>query len=402
MTGNHISKKNCCGCTLCSTICPKKCIKMEQNFQGFYEPIINEKECIQCGKCLRLCPTNNSKSLIKDASVNIKQIAYAGITNNKLTWKKSSSGGAFTEICNAFFEYNGSKNCVFFGATMDNLKVVHKCTTDIKKINMFSKSKYVQSDVRNIFESVESFLNKHYKVLFSGTPCEISALKRFLGDRQSLVFYVDFICHGVGSPKVFERFINEEEKKEGKEIVDYSFREKNNSGDCYLSKITYVNGKTKTYELDSYNRLFLNQMCINKNCSNCEWKNDKRVGDITIADFKGLLKCLPSIKDWRAHSAIIINSEKGKRLLKYLDQKMKLVECYIEIIKKNNPFFYRNKYRFNNDSFFNYYCNSSLSIDELAKKYTDIKKRNIIKRIIHRIPMKIRYPLIRIIEKEKI
>ena len=213
------SKEKCTGCGLCSTVCPTKSIKIVQDREGFYYPEI-ENSCINCGKCSRACPILN-EPVIEN---RITQKVCMAIHKDKKIWEKSTSGGAFTAICNLF----GDSETIVFGAKFDanNKGVCHTFVEGVENIDAFRGSKYSQSLIGDSFVFAKEFLEKGRKVIFSGTPCQISALRNYLGGKSyKNLLCIDLICHGVGSPKVLKEYLEECETNE-KAILDYEFRHK--------------------------------------------------------------------------------------------------------------------------------------------------------------------------------
>jgi len=212
-------KINCSGCTACSHVCPTSCIEMLSDEEGFYYPYYNVEKCINCKKCERICPILNSKN---EGDININQFVVTARSKNNTIWHKSTSGGAFSEICKSY----GDKDTIIVGVEMLNLKAVHSSVVGVENIEKFRKSKYVQSDLKDVFVEVEKYLNNGVKLIFSGAPCQIAGLKSYLKKGYDNLFLIDFICHGVGSPLVFTNYIKYINEKSGKTIKNYSFREK--------------------------------------------------------------------------------------------------------------------------------------------------------------------------------
>ncbi len=193
------AKKDCTGCSACKNICPVNCISMIEDEEGFNYPVADDR-CISCAKCELICPIKNKKNI---SDMEIKQYAAAAITKNPEVWAASSSGGAFTEICNAY----GDSETIIFGARVDGLKVIHDHVVGVENIGMFRKSKYVQSSVTHHFTKAKEFLELDKRVIFTGTPCQIAGLRAYLNKEYVNLLCVDLICHGVGSPKVFQSSI---------------------------------------------------------------------------------------------------------------------------------------------------------------------------------------------------
>ena len=383
------NKQDCVGCSACKSICPKQCIIMQPDERGFLYPNVDNSKCIKCNLCLKVCPIQKQKNIIKEKEQ--KHICNVGITLDNNVLEKSSSGGAFTEICKTIQE-NIQGDIYIFAATFKELKVYH-CGTNIDNISIFNKSKYIQSDMKNCFIKIKQFLSNNKKVVFCGTPCQVDGLHCYLQREYKNLFTIDFICHGVGSPLVFDRFIKETEKKYNKKIVEYIFRyTKKIRGNfpSYISFTRFSDGQTNTKYLDVYNKLFLNQLCLRDSCGDiCRYRKPIRYSDITIADFKGNL----NIKDPRRYSTIITNSKKGENVLKILNKRMNLYDYNIELIKKNNPLFFHTTYENpKRNEFFNDFT-KGLSIEDLVVKYVPKQKFKIKNFIVKLIPYDIKYKI---------
>ena len=262
-------------------------------------------------------------------------------TKNEELWKKSASGGAFGEICKAY-AMQDKENTLIYGACFDGTYVMH-CGTDIDNIGIFHKSKYVQSDLKNCFAEIKEALVNGNRVLFSGTPCQVAGLKKLVGADNKKLFCVDLICHGVGSPKVFEKYLSELENAGGKKIESYTFRVKKIIKG-YLarhnSQITFSDGSCNYVTVDYYNKLFLSQLCLRDCCGeDCRYRNSDRTGDITIADFNNFNYVFPRIYDKKSYSTVVVNNKKGEEFYNNLADKVFSYQCSIEDIEKNNPLF---------------------------------------------------------------
>lgn len=365
------NKDQCTGCAACANICPVSCIRMISDAEGFEYPSADLDICINCGKCEKTCPAL-TPDLQKNKSSH--QESYAAIINDNKIWSQSSSGGAFTAICQAFADNQDS--LFVFGCEIDSDKIIkHSYVQGIKNINKYRHSKYVQSRIGLCYRDLKKLLLDQKKVVFVGTPCQVAGLTAYLGNKQyDNLLKVDFICHGVGSPLVFDKYLNDLKVKFKTDDITYSFRNKmlqNNELHIYVSKI--IHGSKKTYiEKDAYNTLFLNQLCLRPSCStNCQYRTIERTGDITIADFKGLNSIFPNMQsDYKNYSTVVFNTSQGQKYKERLMQIMQLLPCSIKDIKSWNPLIYKttpgnpNRNRFFEDFEHGY------SIPYLLKKYT--------------------------------
>lgn len=326
--------EKCTGCTACMAVCPQKCITMEMDNEGFFYPIVSDN-CIKCGKCERVCPIQKQNGEVS----KFKKKAFAALTKEKSIWNRSTSGGAFSEICRAW----GDENTIVCGACWENLNVVHKCIVGVENIEPLRKSKYVASDMRGCFSEINSYLSQGKRVIFSGTPCQVAGLKNYLQRDYDNLLLIDLICHGVGSPLVFQECLMaignqvngiiksyEFRAKRGYEKFDFGERERREETCVYLRN-------------DQYVQLFLNQNCLRPSCGgNCIFRTENRQGDVTLADFKGLTKVFPQLLGTKYnYSTIVINSEKSLKLVDKLAKNMMMFECSIDDVKEYNPLFYK-------------------------------------------------------------
>ena len=197
---NIIDKKNCCGCNACVQHCPKSCITMQEDGEGFLYPIVDQEVCIDCGLCQKVCPVLNQGEERKPLQV------YAANNPNEEVRMQSSSGGVFTLLAETIIQEGG----VVFGVRFnDDWEVIHDYTETKEGLAAFRGSKYVQSRIGESYCQVERFLKKGRKVLFTGTPCQIAGLNLFLRKEYDNLLTVDFICHGVPSPGVWKSYLEE-------------------------------------------------------------------------------------------------------------------------------------------------------------------------------------------------
>lgn len=388
------NKKQCTGCAACYSVCPVHCIEMKTDEEGFLYPYASDN-CIKCNLCEKVCPMINNNDIKND----FQKQAFAAVSKDLKIWKRSASGGAFSEICKAF----GDENTIIVGAAWNGFEVHHILVKGVNNILPLCKSKYISSFIDDTLISIKKHLDMGEKVIFCGTPCQVSGLKSFLQKEYENLLTIDLICHGSGSPMVFKSCVKILEKQFGKKIVSYQFRTKRKLFETdYLSKLSFEKGKDEYVANDCYNQLFLSQNCLRPSCGeNCIFRNENRQGDITIADFKGLAEVFPNLKGTRKnYSSIVINSCKGSRLVKDLEKNMKLLSCEIDDIKKYNPLFYKQTW-FSKDRqmFFDDFLKSP---EDTIKKWTNPTKKfhkGLKRKVFDILPEKIRKNIVTLINQ---
>lgn len=319
------------GCAACYSACPVKCITMQPDEEGFLYPEASEA-CIKCKLCEKVCPMNTEKS-----TSSYPKKAFAAITKDKSIWKRSTSGGAFSEIV---------RNCadnetLIAGAAWDGFKVHHISVIGFDNIAPLCKSKYVSSAIEDTFIEIRNHLRNGKKAIFCGCPCQVDGLKRFLMKDYENLLTIDLICHGQGSPLVFQECIKTLGQELGENVSSYEFRTKRwIIEDEYMSKV--VTGKKSHYLVkDYYQQLFLSQDILRPACGdNCRYRNQNRPGDITIADCRGLTKIFPDLIGHKQnYSTIVVNTSKGGNAVSALTKTMNLREYTIDDVVKYNPLF---------------------------------------------------------------
>lgn len=358
------NKEQCCGCAACVQKCPKHCISFEEDKEGFYYPVVNEELCVDCGLCEKVCPVTNARS-----PKDMPQKVYAYKNENIDIRYRSSSGGFFTTIAETIIDDGG----VVFGARFDNnWRVVHGFTETKEGLKYFRGSKYVQSFIGNSFKQVEEFLKLGKKVLFSGTPCQISALYLFLRKDYENLYTMDFVCHGVPSPGIFKWYLQERINEvallgdknsvsfstitsipkgdilipNGIEIKDIRFRDKctgwkKYSFALYLVKASADGEKiqltlSKDCGQDFYLKGFIGDLYLRPSCYNCTSKSLSSNSDFTVADFWGQEDNVPEFDNDTGVSAILMNTDKAKFLISHMDG-LHFLEMDFQTFFQQNP-----------------------------------------------------------------
>lgn len=301
-----VDKKDCCGCYACYNVCPKNCIEMKVDTEGFWYPSVNSDECIHCNVCQNVCPAVNENK------TDNNPVSYLGYNNNRDIRKSSSSGGMFTPIAEKIINDGG----VVFGAAFnDNFEVEHICVDSLEDLSKLRGSKYVQSKIGDTYCQVKSLLKDGKTVLFTGTPCQIEGLYSYLGkERADNLFTQDIICHGVSSPNVWNEYLKY--RANGTDIKDVSFRNKK-YGWHYFSMMIETDKKryTKRLDEDLFIKLFLDNTILRPSCYVCKFKKEVRISDFTLADCWRPAKVKSQIKDDdKGLSMMFVNTDKARNL----------------------------------------------------------------------------------------
>jgi len=232
-------------------------------------------------------------------------------------WKKSSSGGAFTALTDVWFESYGDFAVIYGCALDENLSAIHIRANNTKNRDLCRGSKYIQSDIIKVYSKVAEDLKSNLKVLFSGTPCQISAIKGYLDfynvPRENLLT-VDFVCHGVGSNHFFEDYVSNLEKKYNSKAISCNFRAKSRPGKIQDMEILFENSRkynAASTKYDWFYSAYIKNLILRPSCFNCPFASVDRISDITIADNW----CLNTSYKEKAKSLIIVNSALGDSLV---------------------------------------------------------------------------------------
>lgn len=311
---------DCCGCTACASICAHDAITMKPDALGFLYPEVDKSKCVECGLCEKVCAFNDQY----DKSDNVAPATYAGRNKNIEELRESRSGAVFIAFSNYILDNGG----VVYGAGYtDYFRVVHKRATTKEERNEFKGSKYVQSDLTGIFKMVKDDLKAGRKVLFSGTPCQTAGLHSFIPKRlQEQLFLVDIVCHAVPSPYLWRDYLDYQEKKHKKRIVKTDFRDKTHGWySNHLEKFTFADGTSLTDFGHRY--FFYSGLSVRHSCAECKFCNMTRPSDISIGDFWGIENVAPAFNsDNKGVSLVIVNTDKGKRLLSGSESELNLLE----------------------------------------------------------------------------
>lgn len=312
----------CCGCGACEQVCPKSAITMQEDEHGFLYPQIDGAKCVDCGLCLKTCAFQSGYPTRKEYD---PPFGYAARHKDPEILMNSRSGGAFTAISDQILKMGG----VIYGVGYEGRgyrKVVHKRAQTARERDEFCGSKYVQSDMRQVYRQVKQDLQDGRWVLFTGTGCQTGALHKFLGKEYARLLTMDLVCYGVPSPKVWRDFLDMREREERRRISAVDFRDKKKFG-WKTHRETITVGK-KEISSRLYTKIFIKALATRPSCFECVYVNQNRVGDITIADFWGHEEAVPGFaQDDRGVSLVMVNTEKGKQIWEMARDDLDVEEC---------------------------------------------------------------------------
>lgn len=314
------NKENCTGCSACASVCPNVCIKMQEDQEGFWYPAVNVSECVQCGLCVRTCPVLQKQGLqAEERTLDIK--AYAAYNKAGSVRLESSSGGIFPLLAEEIVNAGG----VVFGASFDeDFNVIHDYAETYDEISKFMGSKYVQSKIGNSYQLVRDALNQDRMVLFTGTPCQISGLRYFLGREYNNLLCQDVICLGVPNPKAWRKYVAFREELAGSTTCNVSFRRKDKGWTRYSVFFQFANNTSyqRCHYRDEYMTAFLRAISIRPSCYVCRFRGIRRESDITFGDFWGIHNVFPEMDDDKGISLVLVHSGKGQEIFDRVRHRM--------------------------------------------------------------------------------
>ena len=301
--------EDCCGCGACAQVCPKSCISMIADNEGFLYPHVNTSDCVQCGLCEEVC------NILHPREERAPLKVLAAINRDEKIRKQSSSGGIFHILAEEVINKGG----IVFGARFDeNWQVVIDWTDKQEGLQAFRGAKYVQSRTGDSFSKAEQFLGSGREVLFSGTHCQIAALRHYLGKDYPKLLTVDCVCHGVPSPLVWDRYLDETVPSGRKSIEAIEFRNKESGWLNYSFKLKSKKGRSidEIYTANPYMQAFLQNLSLRPSCHECRAKEGRSCADITLGDFWGVdEKRLPGIS--HGTSLLLVNTPKGLQAIDF-------------------------------------------------------------------------------------
>lgn len=326
-----IDKEKCCGCTACANICPKQCILMMCDMEGFVYPVINRDACTNCGLCDRVCPVMHSVK-IEEA----EQEGYVVQNRDERILRESTSGGAFTAIATYVLRKGG----IVYGAAMDDdFNVFHIGVETEQELIKFRNSKYVQSAIQQgTFIQIKKHLEAGRYICFSGTPCQVEGLICFLNRDYERLILVDLSCRAVPSPLIFRKYLEYMNYKLRNQVTKVSFRNKY-YGYKYSTMELLTEKKDFHYhhgiESDQWLRAFFSNICDRPSCYECKFKNRYRRSDFTIWDCFPVERFAKELDNDKGATRVLIHTDKGKKVFEAISGDFRYKKISPEELLKN-------------------------------------------------------------------
>lgn len=316
MTGIHyldcMQKEACFGCEACVQACPRIAIRIEADQDGFRYPVIDRSLCVGCNLCRKVC----ANLAPPDAHEPIS--AFGGYVVDGKIREESTSGGAFSAIVNSWSD----EDTVIFGAESVGLDVVHKWIKGSGELHRFRKSKYLQSKLGTAFSDVCRFLLEGKKVVFSGLPCQIAGLKKYLQNHrtsQDNLLTIEVVCEGVPSPNYIRKFAEWLGGKYGGDVVGIDYRFKDGGRwDFQVMQVSLVNITKGAFKwkrdrwLNPFWSIWLRHLISRPSCHACPFAKKERSSDITLGDLWGVHLYCPELYGGNGGASVVFcNTEKG-------------------------------------------------------------------------------------------
>lgn len=319
----------CTGCRACEKRCPVSAISMSINNEGFLYPEVDKDKCIGCGVCDRFCPVKMEGRF--ENPLGVWAVRY---TQNEEGLRKSTSGGAFLGLAQYFLEQGG---VVVGAAYTSDWRVEQVIVDNMSNLSILQGSKYVQGDVKDTYEQVERYLADGRLVLYSGTPCQIAGLSAYLGKNDTNLVTIDFICHGVPSATLFQRYIYWQENRMKGKVEKFEFRDKGRGwGICYYKCKTRNRSKSGSANLDPFYRAYLKGYTYRESCYYCPYAKPERGSDITVGDCWGIGRLRPQFCSKKGISVVMLNTPKGIAVWEQLKDRYVMAGVKLQDIAKYN------------------------------------------------------------------
>ncbi len=327
-------KGKCCGCNACGDICARRAITFRTDLEGFWYPEVNPELCTDCGLCEKVCPELNLRDLKRNDYEKPVRTLAAIHKRMDIRWD-STSGGAFSALAESMYEQGGYVGGAIYNEDFSVRAFISSNPDDLEKLR---SSKYLQSNAEGLYCHIRELLRGGNRVLACGTPCQMAALRSFLGKDYENLVIVDFICRGVNSPKAYRKYLDSLERRFEGKVVYVKAKNKELGWRKLTRKIVFDNGRSY-YGVgmdDDFRRAYHKNLLCRPSCYSCRYKGFPRMADITIGDYWGIERIDRNLDNNIGTSMILLNSKKGEAYFELCRNRMEWVETPFESILPGN------------------------------------------------------------------
>lgn len=374
-------KVRCCGCGSCAVVCPKNCITMVADSEGFRYPVIDNAKCVHCGACEKACP------IISHVPPNGAPSALGAQNTDDSVRQSSSSGGVFTALALDVFARGGRVCAAVYNS---DFSVCHVIADSADQLSGMRGAKYAQSRAEYCFPEIRALLQKEIPVLFVGTPCQTAGLRAYLGREHEGLLIVDMVCHGVPSPKVWQQYLKERNSLDapGCALRSVNLRSKSTgwSRYGYSVEMEYTDGTIHSTPQgqDIFMRGFVSNLYLRPSCTECTFKGVQRCSDLTLGDYWGIWDQYPDFDDDKGTSLLLIHTEKGQDVWDRISVQFRCLDVTVQEAITQNPSSVRASIPHPNREEFFRGMEAGKNLQQWIKHCLEPKRESLLRRLIRR------------------